>query len=45
MKNIEKQFDAVANDYDKQRKSLIPCFDDFYGIAIENLVLKMKNLY
>ncbi|GAA6357138.1 class I SAM-dependent methyltransferase [Parabacteroides distasonis] len=43
MKNIEKQFDAVANDYDKQRKSLIPCFDDFYGIAIENLVLKNEE--
>lgn len=43
MKNVEKQFDTVANDYDKQRKSLIPYFDNFYGIAIENLVLKNEE--
>lgn len=43
MKNVEKQFDAVANDYDKQRQSLIPCFNDFYGVAIENLVLENEE--
>lgn len=43
MKNVEKQFDAVANDYDKQRRSLIPCFNDFYGVAIENLVLENEE--
>lgn len=43
MKNVEKQFDAVANDYDKQRWSLIPCFNDFYGVAIENLVLENEE--
>lgn len=30
---VKKQFDAVARDYDRQRRQLIPCFDDFYGMA------------
>jgi tRNA (cmo5U34)-methyltransferase len=30
---MKKQFDAVAQDYDCQRRQLIPYFDDFYGIA------------
>lgn len=30
---VKKQFDAVARDYDHQRRQLIPCFDDFYGMA------------
>lgn len=31
------KFNEVANDYDSERKKLIPCFDDFYGIAIDVL--------
>lgn len=30
---VKRQFDEVAKEYDKQRRQLIPCFDDFYGIA------------
>lgn len=30
---VKQQFDAVAQSYDMQRRQLIPCFDDFYGIA------------
>jgi len=30
---VRAQFDRVAGEYDAQRKQLIPCFDDFYGIA------------
>ncbi|MNZ85623.1 ubiquinone/menaquinone biosynthesis methyltransferase [compost metagenome] len=30
---MKKQFDEVARQYDQQRRQLIPCFDDFYGIA------------
>lgn len=33
--NIQQAFNAAATDYDKLRRSLIPCFDDFYGIAVE----------
>ncbi|MFD1957506.1 class I SAM-dependent methyltransferase [Paenibacillus thailandensis] len=35
--NVKRQFDAVANEYDKQRRQLIPCFDHFYGIALSLL--------
>ncbi|AWB46034.1 SAM-dependent methyltransferase [Paenibacillus sp. CAA11] len=35
MKSSVKQlFDRVAEDYDMQRRQLIPCFDDFYGMAL-----------
>ncbi|RUS48352.1 class I SAM-dependent methyltransferase [Cohnella sp. AR92] len=30
---VRTQFDAAAKDYDRERKQLIPCFDDFYGTA------------
>jgi tRNA (cmo5U34)-methyltransferase len=33
--NIQQAFNAAAADYDKLRRILIPCFDDFYGTAIE----------
>ncbi|MDI4650030.1 class I SAM-dependent methyltransferase [Cohnella hashimotonis] len=32
--NVKKQFDAVATQYEEQRRGLIPCFDDFYGMAL-----------
>jgi tRNA (cmo5U34)-methyltransferase len=32
--SVIKLFDAVASDYDRQRRQLIPCFDDFYGMAL-----------
>lgn len=36
MRDIVKQhFDAVAPQYDRQRRQLIPCFDDFYGVATD----------
>lgn len=31
--NVSIKFNEVANEYDSQRKKLIPCFDDFYQIA------------
>lgn len=32
--NVKKLFDSGADDYDWQRRQLIPCFDDFYGMAV-----------
>lgn len=32
---VKKQFDKAAPDYDSQRRQLIPCFDDFYGLAAD----------
>lgn len=31
--DIKEKFSAVSEKYDGQRRQLIPCFDDFYGIA------------
>jgi len=31
---VREKFDDIASDYDKQRKKLIPCFDDLYSIPI-----------
>lgn len=33
--NIKQAFNAAAADYDKLRRTLIPCFDDFYGTAVK----------
>ncbi len=32
--SIKEVFDNVALEYDRDRKVLIPCFDDFYGMAV-----------
>lgn len=34
LQEIQNQFNAVSEKYDKQRRFLIPCFDDFYGTAL-----------
>ena len=28
-------FDKAARDYDRARRQLVPCFDDFYGTVLE----------
>ena len=33
--SIQAVFDKYASKYDESRKKLIPCYDDFYQIAIE----------
>ena len=30
--NVKAQFDAISKVYDTQRRMLVPCFDDFYGM-------------
>lgn len=41
--SVREKFDEGADDYDKNRKHLIPCFDDFYGLAIESIEFKGDN--
>ncbi|MDQ0115093.1 class I SAM-dependent methyltransferase [Paenibacillus harenae] len=36
---VKQQFDAAAQQYDQQRRQLIPRFDDFYGTAVQWLEL------
>ena len=33
--NIQQAFNAAAAEYDGLRRTLIPCFDDFYGAAVK----------
>jgi tRNA (cmo5U34)-methyltransferase len=35
--DVKSAFDAAAPAYDRLRRQLIPCFDDFYGAAVEML--------
>ncbi|MGB9978748.1 class I SAM-dependent methyltransferase [Methanobacterium sp.] len=32
--SLKEKFDEVAEHYDRQRESLIPCFHDFYSITV-----------
>ncbi len=38
-------FSEVAENYDKQRRSLVPCFDDFYKIPIDLIQTFCHNLH
>lgn len=40
MNNIQEQFNSISKQYDAQRPLLIPCFNDFYTIALP-LVAKL----
>lgn len=41
--NIREEFNIVADKYDEQRKKLIPCFDDFYSCAVDNIKFDNPN--
>ncbi len=40
---VESQFNSIAQLYDRQRPSLIPCFSDFYGVAVDSLNLSTSS--
>lgn len=40
---VHEVFNNHAKDYDRQRRNLIPCFDDFYGIAIDVIDVDIDN--
>lgn len=46
LEEIQNQFNAVSEKYDRQRRFLIPCFDDFYGtaLALSEEVTLVKNI-
>ncbi|THF74214.1 class I SAM-dependent methyltransferase [Cohnella fermenti] len=41
---VKAQFDAAAREYDRERRQLIPCFDDFYGTAVSLVQSDKDNL-
>lgn len=46
IESIKSKFNAVSEKYDKQRKELIPCFDDLYKIPVElsNQIKSVDNI-
>ncbi len=43
MEAVKSKFNSIAQRYDKQRTRLIPCFQDFYQTAVENLELNTSS--
>ncbi len=41
--SVENEFNQKTSEYDGERRALIPCFDDFYGIAIDCIDFKGDN--
>ncbi|MBI4800086.1 MAG: class I SAM-dependent methyltransferase [Desulfarculus sp.] len=35
--DIQQAFDQASSEYDRLRRKFIPCFDDFYGVALSLL--------
>ena len=42
--DIKSKFGAVALEYDNQRRSLIPCFDDFYSCIVRSIEYSSKQV-
>lgn len=42
--DIRRKFDDISLNYDRQRKQLIPCFEDFYGSALSLIEPACKSL-
>jgi tRNA (cmo5U34)-methyltransferase len=41
--SVKSVFDKYATQYNQSRRKLIPCFDDFYRIAVEIIPFKNKE--
>lgn len=41
--SVVNKFNQKAKEYDSERRVLIPCFDDFYGVAIDCIDFKGDN--
>ncbi len=42
---VRKAFAAAANTYDRARRKLVPCFDDFYRASLELLPFKPDDRF
>jgi tRNA (cmo5U34)-methyltransferase len=42
---VRKAFAAGADNYDRARRKLVPCFDDFYRTAVELLPFKPEDRF
>lgn len=41
--DIRRAFDLAADQYDQQRRKVIPCFDDFYGCLVSLVPFKHND--
>ena len=41
--SVVNKFNQKAKEYDSERRALIPCFDDFYGVAIDCIDFEKDN--
>lgn len=41
--SVVNKFNQKAKEYDSERRALIPCFDDFYGVTIDCIDFKGDN--
>jgi tRNA (cmo5U34)-methyltransferase len=42
---VQDLFDAAAEVYDGQRRKVIPCFDDFYGTAVDMIPFDPEDAF
>jgi tRNA (cmo5U34)-methyltransferase len=42
---VKEIFDAAADDYDRQRRKVIPCFGDFYGTAVDMVPFDPQDVF
>jgi len=40
---IQREFDNISKKYDEQRKKFVPCFGDFYGVAMSIASIDKEN--
>ena len=41
--DISAKFNDISQEYDRQRRQLIPCYDDFYNLAVSVIELKTDH--
>ena len=42
--SMQEQFNKVAEEYDKNRRKFIPCFDDYYENSTAFIASAMRSL-
>lgn len=43
MASIREVFDSAAHQYDRARRRLVPCFDEFYRAALDSLPFEKER--
>src|ERR1051325_4081791 len=43
--SVREVFDRTAKDYDRARRQLVPCFDDFYDTVLKRLSYQADDAF